>query len=311
MAGVAAALLMLIAALPAAALSLGTPEILSSLGEPLRLDVTIESDRSSGGMPVARLINADGSEAWAVAGVAGAIRLDIVALDDVHQRLQIRSSLPVWEPLLMLRVEVSQATMRIVRELPVLLDPPSTEAPVAAGVAGTADESAAIDTRIALTSTPPPIEAAQAAETTPAPREKPARNKPRAAEPADFTLPAPRFQLAAALSTYSLAWLRDNPEPVAATAEIGSDSAVDEEPVETAEESTAPSTARAPLPEERTVVKPAEKPQSAPLAAIPPRGLPMGSPWLVLLIMLAVTVGLFAYARRMRRSMMSDGELMA
>ncbi|HEY1075583.1 MAG TPA: hypothetical protein VGE51_02760 [Fontimonas sp.] len=294
--------------LPAAALSLGTPEVRSSLGEPLRLEVAIESDRSAGGLPVAQLIDAAGNETWTVAGVTGALRLDIVALDDVHQRLEIRSSQPVWEPLLMLRVEVSQAAMRIVRELPVMLDPPASGESMWSGVAGTAEPVAALEDS-ATPATPPPIAAASAAPALAPPPVATARPQPEpAASDEDFTLPAPRFQLAAALSTYSLAWLQDHPAPANRT--DAPDPALDGDELEP--ESTIDAQRGHAEPATAAVRRgePAAKPQ-AKAEPLPPRGLPMGSPWRVFLVMSAVAIGLFLHARRLRRRGIADTAALA
>ncbi len=236
-------------------------------------------------------------------------RLEIIALDDIHQRLQIRSSAPVWEPLLTLRIEVSQATMRVVRELPILLDPPSAEDPLASGVAGVPDQADAIDSRMALANAAPmPTATVQAAAAVPAERSNPVRSSAKTSAATDFTLPAPRFQLAAALSAYSLVWLQDNPQPALLTGsdpESATAAVIEVESTDTRRENTAPAAAG------RDAVERTAAPlHTAAAAPAHPRGLPMGSPWRVLLLMAAVTIGLFAYARRMRRSLMSDKALL-
>ncbi len=298
-----AALLLLGANLPAAALSLGDYEVRSTLGEPLRLELAIESDRSAGGMPAARLIDANGSETWTAAGVApGGIRMEVVAIDDIHQRLLIRSTLPVWEPLITLRVEVTQASMRVVRELPILLDPPSAQGAAGQDIEwtdersqqiGVIDASAALHMPSTVSGIDPQI--VEERRTRP-------RNIPRASTPSSprtAEAPVPRFQLAAVLSSDSLAWLEVNPEPGVGEAVVET---VSPEPVSTISEEPAETDAgiaEPPRPVERT---------PAATSTAYPRGLPMGSPWRVFFFMAALATALFAYARRLRlRMMVQDG----
>lgn len=296
----------------AIALSLGESAVRSSLGEPLQVELQIESDPQLGGLPVARLLNADGSEAVTIRGAGvGNIRLEIEAIDDVRQRLRIRSTQPVWEPLLNLRVEVSQASMRIVRDLPVLIDPPSLDEP-----ARETRVAEAIDTPAAepLPATAP---TATAAAVTGTPPSAPKRRSPKPATPAPqpqietAAEPLRRFTLSATLSPESLAWLEIHPSPRAAEApaptELADADAAEQRPIRAAATGVAqaltvvPSaSASMPLSERMDA-----RLRSADLETVSAaeRGLPMGSPWRVFAFMAALSTLLFAWARRMRKRM--------
>lgn len=320
----------------AAALSLGESVVRSSLGQPLRVELGIESDPRAGGLPEARLVNADGTETWIVQGAGlGSVRLEVEAIDDVRQRLRIRSTQPVWEPLITLRIEVTQASMRIVREVPILIDPPAAEAPAPEPAAMPAVAAAAIDTPrleslrmapvLSAAAAPavaeaeaaeppappaPPVKRRQAPQARPAPPEEPARE------------PLRRFTLTTALSTESLAWLEIHPSPRAAppssepieVAAKTADSAAETDTVE-AEAEPKIQTAAAGVAKALTVVPSASASMLAgqmetrlttgapgPVQAAE-RGLPMGSPWRVFGVMALLAFAVFVYARRMRKWM--------
>jgi len=105
---------------PAAALSLGAPDLVSYLGQPLLLRVpAILDDPSDGGTPCLRIIREQGADVPSLA--VGRIEVERGAEGSF---LRVTTSEPIDEPVLRVVLEIG-CRQRVRREFTLLLDPPA------------------------------------------------------------------------------------------------------------------------------------------------------------------------------------------
>lgn len=307
------ALVIALAASPVQALSLSELKSVSALGEPLRLELIIEAERDI--PPKVRLLPA---------GENGRIdleslRFQLEPIDREHQRLLILSSRPVWEPAIELSVEVAHDQMRIRRDLSVLLDLPGTAVattrPVVPRRAAAAPVAVPVadDVPVAIVAAAEPV-APRVAST---PRKSPRRSSPSAA----ITLqpPPPRFQLSERLSD-NWAELIALPAPAASSLpepepseSTGAMSRIDASPLVAVQAAERPAAAAARVTATRVSV-PALPPLDERIQrarSIDDAGsLSVESPWLLFFLMAGLATAMFLQARRLRRQMMREGELL-
>lgn len=300
-------LLMAILALsPAAsAFSLTEPQLRSRLGQ--RLDLRLELQHTVGEEPEVRMA---GNAEYARLGVEppsrrlGDLSVEREVLSEGRVQLRVRSSNRVAEPILTVLLEVREGNTRLVREITTFIDPPAGSPEVEPVVTGSMPplvQSLALEPR--LPSTEPPRSPRRA-------REKSADTTDTAAPAANAgPLPPPALVPAAA--------------PVAATPAIPlprfrlDDGSVDM--ADRAEVKIAPATARwlqaqqggapvaaaaaptIPHPESTAIAAP---PTANPAAALPGDWPP--PPWQSFAGLLALTVAIFGYSRRLRRRLMQE-----
>ncbi len=141
--------------IPAAALGIGAAEFHSHLGEPLRLRLPVLLDGTEASRELeARLLPAS---AYAPLGLEpprldpGALDLRLIS-DGDGIWLEMQSSRRVLEPLVVLLLEARLGSVRIIRELTLLLEPPPNPEPVA-------PEQPAVATPAARLNLPAPVPA--------------------------------------------------------------------------------------------------------------------------------------------------------
>src|SRR5215467_2913736 len=105
---------------PAAALSIGAPDLVSYLGQPLLLRVpAVLDDPSDGGAPCLRIIREQGTDIPSLA--VGRIEIERSAEGSF---LRVTTTEPIDEPALRVVLEIG-CTQRVRREFTLLLDPPA------------------------------------------------------------------------------------------------------------------------------------------------------------------------------------------
>ena len=293
----------------AQALSLSELKSVSAIGEPLRLELIIEAERDI--PPKVRLLPFGDNGRIDLES----LRFQLEPIDRDHQRLLILSSRPVWEPAIELSVEVAHDQMRIRRDLSVLLDLPDTAAPALANLA-----SPRASPMVAASMAPEAVieAASEAAAASPPPRSvsMPRKTTRRSAAPAAVALqpPPPRFQLSHRLSD-NWAELVAGPAP-AASAVPESVSGFNVSPLAEAQ-AAAPERAVAAA---RSVSEPSPAPTRAVVSALDEQvqrarsiddagSLYIQSPWLLFSLLAGLATAMFLQARRLRRQMMREDEL--
>ena len=292
----AALLLVTSLALPtgAQAVSLSDAQLRSRLGQ--RLDLRMELQHAKGEAPSVSLATA---AEYARLGIdppsrqMGELTVEREVIAEGREQIRVRSSSRVSEPILTLLLEVREGNTRLIREFTTFVDPPTGEAPpdAAPAAAATAPPMSPLLSALALEPALPsvaPVRTARAARRAPEPASAPTEAVAPAPLPVMDRTPLPRFRLderhanpdaspRVVIAAATAAWLHrefgggEERSPVAAPAHA--------EPL-----LSMPTTASA---------------RAATDDAPPP-------PWRSFLILVGVTVGIFAYARRLRQRLMRE-----
>lgn len=284
----------------AGAVSLSDAQMRSRLGQ--RLDLRLELQHAPGEAPSIRLAPAAD---YARLGIdppsrqMGELSVEREAIAEGREQIRVRSSNRVSEPILTLLLEVREGNTRLIREFTTFVDPPSgSPLPGAESIAAAPPVSpllGALTLEPSLPAAAAPARPARAARSEPEPAAaaSPGVAAAAARAPAAALPPLPRFRLdegragshadtQVAIAAVTAAWLRR---------EFGA--AADERKTDAADSAAAPVSLARSTP--------------APITARPlnTRNAPP-PPWRSFLVLVAVTVGIFVYARRLRQQLMKQ-----
>ncbi len=183
------------------AIGVGEPRYLSSLFQPLRIDIPLEADGSDPER-VHVEVSIVGDSAAEGAPTTATLRREWLHDEHGHPFLRVTSPQVVNEPMLTLRVDVGDASLQVQRDLTLLFDPPAAPADIAvrapealpapAAEIQTAAATVVTDPQVVLPPDPTPrpaasttipasAEAALAQSVTPASRREPTRAAPATA----------------------------------------------------------------------------------------------------------------------------------
>lgn len=115
------------------AIGVGEPRYLSSLFQPLRIDIPLDADGSDPDR-VHVEVSIVGDGAGEGAPTTATLRREWLVDEHGHPFLRVTSPQVVNEPMLTLRVDVGDASLQVRRDLTLLFDPPSAPVAVAARV---------------------------------------------------------------------------------------------------------------------------------------------------------------------------------
>jgi len=298
---VASLLLAACLALPPAAwaVSLSDAQLRSRLGQ--RLDLRLELRHAVDEDPSVRL--ADSGE-YARLGIdppsrhMGELTVERELIAEGREQLRVRSSNRVSEPILTLLLEVREGNTRLIREITTFVDPPAGPALPGTDPAVTAAAPPLSPLLAALTLEPALPSAAPRAPRSAEPRTNRGSSRATAA-PAPAAAPTPaKAEAAPPLPRFRLDdryGSQDSARPVqiaAATVrwlqrEHGGEEAAPPAPAEPLPRAQPPEPARS------------AAPQPAAAHAPPP-------PWRSFLLLVAATIGIFIYARRLRQRLMRE-----
>lgn len=160
----------------AAALALGSLNVHSALGEPLRADIHIpqatpaELDSLRANIASAELFRAQGMD---LSQAASTIQVSVLRRPDGTAELQLRSAAPIQEPFLDLVIDTRWSTGNSVRSYTLLLDPPRTQpaplpTPMPAQVTSANPAPRVVSTEPAVVPAPAPAVRPAAVPTAPA-----------------------------------------------------------------------------------------------------------------------------------------------
>ncbi|MDM4772684.1 FimV family protein [Solimonas sp. SE-A11] len=284
----------------AEAVSLSDAQLRSRLGQ--RLDLRLELQHAPGEEPSIRLAPAAD---YARLGIdppsrqMGELSVEREAIAEGREQIRVRSTQRVSEPILTLLLEVREGNTRLIREFTTFVDPPSGSSPSAEPApaeppvmpllgALTMEPSLAPSTPPTRPARPARSEAGTSAGQGMAPAPAIAAQAPAAVLP-----PLPRFQLdegqanrwddrQVVVAAVTAAWLRR---------EFGGEEA-DGDAADSGTK-TASRALPAPTPQVTRMLNSRDAP--------PP-------PWRSFLVLVAVTIGIFAYARRLRQRLMSEAK---
>lgn len=283
----------------AQAVSLSDAQLRSRLGQ--RLDLRMELQHAKGEAPSISLATA---AEYARLGIdppsrqMGELTVEREVIAEGREQIRVRSSARVSEPILTLLLEVREGNTRLIREFTTFVDPPAGSALAEAEPAPATPPVSPLLSALTLepslpaaapTPTPTrPTRSARNASEAPASTGSAALT-PAAAAAAD-RLPLPRFRLderyaspgassQVVIAAATTAWLHR---------EFGGGTAP-AEPVETT-----------PMAEEAIPSEPVATVARPLTSEAPP------PPWRSFLILVGVTVGIFAYARRLRQRLMRE-----
>ncbi|HEY0913900.1 MAG TPA: hypothetical protein VGE22_03415 [Solimonas sp.] len=279
----------------AQAVSLSDAQLRSRLGQ--RLDLRMELQHAKGEAPSVSLATA---AEYARLGIdppsrqMGELTVEREVIAEGREQIRVRSSSRVSEPILTLLLEVREGNTRLIREFTTFVDPPAgTTLPDAEPAAAAAPPVSPLLSALALEPTLPsvaPVRTPRAARTAPESAFTPAKTTAPTPLPAVDRTPLPRFRLderyesadagpPVVIAAATAAWLHR---------EFG------------VGEKQAPVAAAAPA------VRLRSEPAATTTAARLPTTDAPPPPWRSFLILVGVTVGICAYARRLRQRLMRE-----
>lgn len=109
------------------AIGVGEPRFLSSLFQPLRIDIPLEADGSDP-ESVHVQVSIIGDSGGDGAPTTASLHREWLVDEQGHPFLRVTSPQPVHEPMLTLRVDVGNAALQVRRDLTLLFDPPTAPA---------------------------------------------------------------------------------------------------------------------------------------------------------------------------------------
>ncbi|PPE73353.1 hypothetical protein C3942_13870 [Solimonas fluminis] len=288
----------------AQAVSLSDAQLRSRLGQ--RLDLRMELQHAKGEAPSISMAPA---AEYARLGIdppsrqMGELTVEREVIEEGREQIRVRSSSRVSEPILTLLLEVREGNTRLIREFTTFVDPPAATMPDAEPLPAAPPVSPLLSSLTLEPALPAaaPVRAAPAARRTPSPSAAPV-DAPAAS--AAGKTPLPRFRLderyagsvggaQVVIAAATTAWLRREFGGGAETA------ATEAPEVRSEPESESESIPALPPPEPSRAAAPVASGEPSKAHAPPP-------PWRSFLTLLAVTVGIFAYARRLRQRLMRE-----